>query len=138
MEILINEVHLRVPVELIQAESLGEVQLSLGKMAQPSVLIDSLICDSNSGNKGGSGSCSDSSSDSCSWDIIKQNTSKSEAVAGGVGVGECRVTAAVSGVRRQQQRCRVGWQAAEAQKREKRELIKYRLPRIRVNSFHTR
>lgn len=56
--------HLRVPVGLIQAESLGELQLSLGKMEPPIFLIDSSICDSNSGNEGGGGGGCDSSSDS--------------------------------------------------------------------------
>lgn len=62
--------HLRVPVGAIQAESLGEDQLSLGKIAPPSDWIDLLISDSNSGNEGGGGGCSDSSSDSCCWDMV--------------------------------------------------------------------
>lgn len=70
--------HLRDPFGLIQAESLGELQLSLGKIAPPRVSIDLLICDSSSGKDGGGGGgdedCSDSLSD-CSDDMMKSCSS---------------------------------------------------------------
>ncbi|KAI3814925.1 hypothetical protein L1987_14574 [Smallanthus sonchifolius] len=66
---MLQSVHLRLAFGLIQAASLGELQLSLGKMAQPRVLIDSLICDSSSGKEGG-GSGGDVCSDSLSDDIV--------------------------------------------------------------------
>lgn len=46
---------------LIQAESLGELQLSLGKTNPSRDCIEFLICDSSSGKDGGGGGCSDSS-----------------------------------------------------------------------------
>lgn len=63
--ISLKELHLRLPFGLIQAESLGELQLSFGKMDPPRVSIDWLICDSSSGKEGG-GCCGEDGSDSLS------------------------------------------------------------------------
>ena len=49
--------HLREPEVVIQVASCGELQLSFGKTSPPNLVINEVICDSNSGNCFGATSC---------------------------------------------------------------------------------